>query len=340
MFFHFVRLYDMSRYTARAGHPYKDHPLYKLRLATIITAVVGLILNFIAIGIVVNSNNYGIPPFVPSSILLCISFIFVNHDVFSYALERTTHIATQSIRQATLNSGSIPPNLLRPVPAPDDPKPDWPSKRLVVTDLILAIIFQILFWIEFFAIIFMGHSYYYQGGPETWEAYANLANFVASILHAIAFWKELMARKHSSWQRRLEAHPCDNCGHVNLAPHEPYTAPSATRDTVGPNEGEPGPSCLSNLGGIGKNKIILPKWARGPNAVQYANDEERTIGVDGVDRRDDEPLLVTPDESTVEVGGPSGSGQGYGTLDQSVERIPETVVKKKEKGKKRVVEVE
>lgn len=309
--------------------PYKSHPLYKLRIATLITAVVGSFLNIFAIlGLIYNDSDR-IPYFLFSFVLLFISLTFVLHDLNTYAASRASNGPAQAH-----GSKSAPEPQLQPRPAED---PEWPSKRLVITDLVLAILLQWLFWVAFFAIV-SGYHRYYRSGSETIEAYANLANFAASIEHAIAFWKELLARKRAAWQRDAEARPCEGCGHVNHAATEASQSAAATA----PAHGEVGLAGPSFLGHFGKGNITLPKWARGPNAGPY-KDEERDIENEAAEATADEPLLVTPDESTAEAGGPSGSSQGYGTLDQSVESVgsvPETVVRKKDKGKKRQIEVE
>ena len=167
-----------------------------------------------------------------------------------------------------------------------------------------------------------------------------MANLAASIEHAIAFWKELMARKKAAWRRDVEASPCQNCGHVN-----PTSTEETTQQLVNAteqNEGESsGPSIFERFG---KGIVTLPKWARGPDTDQYNRTGDRDIEGEAAGATAAEPLLRTPDESSTEVGGPSGS-QGYGTLAQSVDSVSsvpeqiEQIVKKKDKGKKRVVEV-
>ena len=88
---------------------------------------------------------------------------------------------------------------------------------------------------------------------------------------------------------------------------------------------------LSKLGDVGKG--VLPKWSE--NKTRHADLEiEKESEHDAA-----APLLITPDESTVDTAGPS-LGE-YGTMAQSVESlrsVPETVVRKKDKGKKRVVD--
>ncbi|KAF2195151.1 hypothetical protein K469DRAFT_698714 [Zopfia rhizophila CBS 207.26] len=311
--------------------PYSSHPLYRLRLATIITAIIGLVFNLFAIA--ASEREYDYPPFITSLVLLFLSFVFCLHDLITYAVSKAAFLNSQPLVPAPATSSAHP----RPT---DDDGPQWPAKRLVVFDIIFAIAFQWLFWGEW-TVIMSHSSYYYRAGMEAIQSYANLANFVASVLHAVAFWKELMARKRKQWRRDLEV-TCENCGHVN----ETVEGPSASTATsipapAGAIAGPSGQTKTSIFGKFGSGKVALPIWAHGQNVGKYT-DEERDVENDAGEGVNEEPLLVTPDESTTEVGGPSGS-QVYGTLDQSVQSVdsvPETVVKKKGKGKKRLVEVE
>jgi hypothetical protein len=98
--------------------------------------------------------------------------------------------------------------------------------------------------------------------------------------------------------------------------------------------------------GSSKGRMRLPKWAVGLRSKmdvggKGAESENGDVvaGPSGGGATDIEPLLATPDESSTEVGGPPTS-PGYGTLDRSVESVPETVVRKKDKGKRRLVDVQ
>lgn len=329
MFFLLLRLHDMTQTAhSRDGPSYKSHPLYQLRRAILLTAAIGFLLNIFVILSLLYGNNQEQVGFVLLSMLLLVaSFAFSLHDLITYGTENTT--ASQAPRQNS-NSQSSSRRSLRTPEAQE-----WPSKRILVIDILLAIALQWFFWCSFFAIISSWDPYRYRrSGSETLEAYANLANFVASIEHAIAFWKELLARKKSAWKRDIEARPCPNCGHVDHA-----ATSNCTEHSPPPPDAESFESSL--LGKFGKGKITLPKWASGPDAIRYKKRSDPDLENDGADATAHDPLLVTPDGSTTEIGGPSGSG--YGTLDESVESIPsvpETIVKKKDKGKKRQVEVE
>jgi hypothetical protein len=324
MFFHLLRLYDMS-HLSRTGLFRKDHPLYKLRLATLNTAVVGGFFNLVAIFADINEADF-LPPFIFSLVLFFLLLVFVFHDLATYT-------------PPSSNERSLPAPSLSTTPTQNaDRTSQWPSKRLVIIDLIFALVFQFLFWTTFGIIVGSYRRSYYTGGRETFEAYANLANLVASILYAIAFWKELMARKQQAWRNDVEAEPCAACGHTNKihdAEHVQCTTSNVAREAAGDL---PKPSNLPR-----SSKITLPEWARSPHAKRYSDNDQVDAPHSTAEEANEQSLLVTPDESTTEVAGPSNSNHGYGTLAQSVESIssvPETIVKKKDKGKKRLVEVD
>ncbi|ORY01055.1 hypothetical protein BCR34DRAFT_101316 [Clohesyomyces aquaticus] len=314
--------------TIRVGLPYKSHPLYRLRITTVWTNIIGAFLNLLALGSLTYYSDTG-APFVISLILQFISCAFCLHDLIYYA-------ATQLS--------------LRRVQATDDPTsppaPKWPSKRLLIGDALLAIALQWLFWIAFITIA-SGYRSSYGNERVVAQAYANLANLALSVMHAVAFWKELMARKKEQWRQEVnvEGIPCGDCGGVVRM--------------VGERDGEldveaEAPIRTPLLSRLGGGKITLPKWARGPKAARYTDidedddrDVENEAGMESAERdlREDERLLDTPDESTsgtaIGAGGPSSLG--YGTMGQSVDSVSsvsETVVKKVDKGKKRVVAVE
>ncbi|KAL1595029.1 hypothetical protein SLS60_009714 [Paraconiothyrium brasiliense] len=164
---------------------------------------------------------------------------------------------------------------------------------------------------------------------------ANLANFVTSVLHAIAFWKELIARKRTQWQRDLNKQPCVHCGHVASKQDE-----APVNDITGEEQaGSSRRPMLSNVSKVGK--VVLPKWARAANIFDRRDDtKDRDVEHEAANDDVGEPFLATPEESTEDTAGPSGT---YGTMSQSVESlrsIPETIVRQKDKGKKRLVDVE
>ncbi|KAF2108376.1 hypothetical protein BDV96DRAFT_264574 [Lophiotrema nucula] len=338
MFFTLLRLYDTMtppttttsprQFDNNDGFPYKSHPLYKLRLLSIITALLGFALNLLSIGTV--SETYEVGPFMISLILLFISLVFILVDLYKYAkAQLSSALGQQGLAVISPLPGRPSSSHSLHIRALESSEYHWPPKSLLVIDIILALAFQWLFWGELFAIVGMARGrYYYTGGLETIEAYANLCNFAASVLHGVAFWKELMARKKEAWRRDLEARGCERCG-CGAAEGGGEAEAGDARGSAGLGGVEAALLKPSFLGDFGKGKVVLPKWAQGPNARQESgrdNDES------------EEPLLATPDESAAE-GEPSGTSD-YGTLGESMSSVPETIVKKKEKGKKRLVDVE
>jgi hypothetical protein len=178
----------------------------------------------------------------------------------------------------------------------------------------------------------------------------------------VSFWKEVIVRKRTAWEREresaldvdVEGRACVGCGFVAGVPQEREAEAERTaggEDEVGTGEGT-GEGEVHEAGDSpGKSRIRFPKWATGlrskPDTESKDVDGENEAAVAGpnsnIDATATEPLLATPDESSTEVGGPSTSPPSYGTLDQSVESVPsvpETVVRKKDKGKKKLVDVE
>ncbi|KAF2676568.1 hypothetical protein K458DRAFT_396872 [Lentithecium fluviatile CBS 122367] len=350
MFFHLLHFYDAimarSRSVRRNSLPYSSHPLYKLRKITLIAGVIGVLLDLWTIGALVGDDEYAIPPFLCAIVVLLVSIAFVSHDLVAWAAEHHSDSDSNSLPTTNLPStaqpaSSIPPQTETNNPPnptlPHQPRSrieySWPSRRLVITDLLLSFILAILFWTTAIFIMNGGNSYYRHQGQETFEAYANLCTGVACVAHVVAFWKELVARKKKEWEREVEERACEACGFVRAQGAEQEGGMEEDE-----NEGW-GPTFFDRLTD-GAGKITLPKWATGPRAASRVHKTKDGVDIESEAAAVREPLLATPDESGTEVGGPSGS---YGTLGQSVESVrsvPETIVRKKERGKKRVVDVE
>ncbi|KAK7184581.1 hypothetical protein DPSP01_009018 [Paraphaeosphaeria sporulosa] len=312
--------------------PYDSHPLYSLRRSILIAGTVGVLLNT-AILLALSSSYggmYRLPNFVLSTALLCGSIAFVSYDLVTYGTRTAVILASQAKDDDTL------------LPQVAHAQPTWPSKVLLVGDFIFAVALQWLFWGLFFVVASSGYYDRY-GGSETLEAYANLTNFAASVLHGVAFWKELLARKKSQWQRDLDTRPCGHCGHVTSIQDEASHSEAvitALNEQAGPSS-EPGPSTHPTHTNFGRiRKLVLPKWARPASVRRHDSTDDRDVEKEAAGDGAGEPLLVTPDESTEFAGQPSGT---YGSMSQSVESlssVPETIVKKKDKGKKRMVDVD
>ncbi|KAF1979699.1 hypothetical protein BU23DRAFT_594887 [Bimuria novae-zelandiae CBS 107.79] len=316
----FHALHDMARAVHRCI-PYSSHPLYTLRRGTLINAGIGAFLNIIVLFSLTGNyyNTERLHVFIISAVLLSVSIFFVWYDLVTHGAREAVVLSSR------LNASGT--DVVVPAPSRGD---TWPAKALLVWDIILAVLFQWIFWGALFAIAgAIGSGY---DRSETLEAYANLTNLFASILHAIAFWKELLARKHTQWQRDLNRPPCENCGHQT----EPLVHHAPIDEEAGPSH-QP---ILSNFGRV--RNMMLPKWAQTSKDDQDKDVDQQEIDNGAVGDSVAEPLLATPEESTADAGGPSSSKE-YGTMAQSVESVdsvPETIVKKKDKGKKRLVDVE
>jgi hypothetical protein len=154
------------------------------------------------------------------------------------------------------------------------------------------------------------------------------------MLHAFAFWKEMLARKKSQWQRDLDKRPCESCGYVASTHDGPSTNEADTDNHAGPSS-QP---IRANFGRV--RNLVLPKWARAASIRRHQSAYDRDIENEEGDGGASEPLLVTPEESARDTGQPS---ETYGSTAQSLESlssVPETIVRKKDKGKKIAVDVE
>ncbi|KAF2801398.1 uncharacterized protein BDZ99DRAFT_528508 [Mytilinidion resinicola] len=284
----------------QAQLPYKTHPIYQLRRASIYVAIIGGILTLLAS----TSDYYDLneqPIYGYALFLLFISFLFCLHDLATYAIAKITQAPLQpSLLPSTRTEARHSDN----GDDDDNPKPKWPRKRSVITDGVLAVLLQVMFW------FFMASRSYRSTATG---AYAGLAILVASILHGMAFWRGLMARKHAQWRAELQAKPCARCGFFDSEHGDEGRAQTS---------GE----CLrQDLQGV----QIPGDWRVGAMAEQNRN----AVDVDVEARKDAErDLLLTPEGST------SSRSQGYGMLKRTAEPMPSVQEKTvKKKGKKRVV---
>ncbi|PVH99920.1 hypothetical protein DM02DRAFT_412868 [Periconia macrospinosa] len=342
------------------NHPQRSnsptqHPLYKLRRITLITAVLGIALSLFAIAILSTYDGSQIPPFLLAIALLFVSLVVVFIDLHTYASRQQSaspHTQPPSSRQnpqhRTSSSNHVDDPSTRAtattISSSPSPPSTWPTKALLITDFVLALLLLWLFWGTFALVVSGGRPWnYYSGGAETFEAYANLANLVASVCHGVAFWKEVVARKRAAWERErgdVEAGwVCAGCG--GGRPGEGVADGDVEDVHDGNGEEEDG-----KVHGFGAMRF--PRWATGLGGKGIGDAKSEAVVGGGNEGGSGEaaaaePLLGTPDESGTEIEAPSASSVGYGTLERSVESVgsvPETVVRKKNKGKKRLVDVE
>jgi hypothetical protein len=270
--------------------PYTSHPLWKLRRIHLWTVLIGLFLQLFAVP---NQRweQYSLT-WVP--MLLAVSLVYVIYDLITWAHEKAG-LAPYNQQSTSQDDNNEPSE-------PSEPK--WPRKFLLVMDALLAFILQCIFW---FAVAIIGGGYSYGAHDEILlQAYAALPAFFGSILHAVAFWKEFMAKKKAEWLRKLPPSQCARCGfiHVNPSPHEDTSYPGTQAAT---NE-------------------TLPRWAQEFNSRSRGRRNDLETGLAGSFDGSEENLLITPetsDESTI---------KGYGTLSESVPSLigeREEVIKKK-----------
>jgi hypothetical protein len=160
---------------------------------------------------------------------------------------------------------------------------------------------------------------------------------VTSLLHAFAFWKELLARKKSQWQRDLDKKPCESCGYIGSA----YGEPSINEADISGIDDHAGPSSQPIRANFGRVRdMVLPRWARAASTRHHNNANDGDIENEAVDGGAGKSLLVTPEESTKDAVQTLGT---YGSITQSsgsLNSVPETIVRKKDKGKKKLVDME
>lgn len=164
------------------------------------------------------------------------------------------------------------------------------------------------------------------------------------MCHGVAFWKEVVARKRAAWERErgdVEAGwVCAGCG--GARPGEGVAGGDVEDAHDGNGEEEDG-----MVNGFDAMRFP-PRWATGLGGKESGDAKSGAVVGGGNEGGSGEaaaaePLLGTPDESGTEIGAPSASSVGYGAIERSVESVatvPETVVRKKDKGKKRLVDVE
>lgn len=91
--------------------PYQSHPIYCLRKAIIIIAIIGILLCCI--------GNSSLQPLTASVIFLATSALFATADLLFYATKKVEH---------------------------PDQDPPWPVWKIMLGDLVLAVVLQLVFW--------------------------------------------------------------------------------------------------------------------------------------------------------------------------------------------------
>ena len=123
--------------------PFSSHPIFHLRKAVIIIAIIGIILFSLS------SQGYYSSSLPGTVVFLAISAIICVFDLYHYAVKKVEN--------------------------PDE-DPKWPQPKWIFVDFVMALILQFVFW---GAIISLSDSYGY-GGPNIIAAYGALAEFLCS----------------------------------------------------------------------------------------------------------------------------------------------------------------
>jgi hypothetical protein len=133
-----------SRIEPQMALPLDQHPLHRLRKATIIVTAIGILLSFLSVG------PYAETAFGSLVVILVVSALFCAADLRHYAERKARH------------------------PERD---PCWPEKSWTAGDLILAIILLGAFFIGLGTL--MSTPYYYPSAPQNVaRAYAALAALI------------------------------------------------------------------------------------------------------------------------------------------------------------------
>lgn len=299
--------------------PYKSHPLYRLRRLTLYLLLLSAFLAF-----VVSLHDYRYPGYGGTFMLFVGSGLFILYDLISWAIEKV-RLDVQNGTFGCIQHEPIPQSCN--IPAADrqtgddeHPKePVWPRKRLLAGDVFFAICF--LFpAAALFADAVTRPGYYYNSAESVFKGYIALCLFILSILHAVAWWKELMALKKGRLLRSLLVKPrhCQHCGHSDTG-----SSPSG--------------GLFGSRAPVAEPKLSKTSYPIPGQAHLSTNSRDIGLGCDleaGEGVSEASLLVTTPDE------GPSGTTvRGYGSMGNSVQdlnsEVEELIVKK---GKRRALE--
>jgi hypothetical protein len=315
--------------------PYSSHPLHRLRKITLWTILIGLILNFLGL-------NRG-PGFLWGIFFYFVSAGFVVLDLVRYATEKLQREIRKAERRREYEALGED-NHSRDDDDDDDhedlgdgdgdgeKKPKWPRRWLLVGDFMLAFLW---FWIAVLTFGWAGsYPMYYYSGPEMMlYGYAVLADLVMSILHGVAWWKEVKACLEKGWKAKfIKRLRCARCG-------ARFTSGDGDEDErragIGgdiTNAGPSFPRWMTHGPRFSPSQPAVPRQARSqPRGSRDNNIDQSLVDVEAVAGSSDDSstsLLIapTPEESS------TSTVKGYGTLADSCASLnveAETLVRKK-----------
>jgi len=303
--------------------PYADHPLFRLRRRTILVDIVGIIFSAIA---AVSSNTS--EEYLGWMILiLLLSIGICVWDLCSYAISKIA-----------LDSSVCCPE------EPNDPEqPPWPRLLFISLDAIFAVMLVTAFWAVFVAIA-NSSGYWNSNGSVILQAYAVLAPLVASVLHAVSWWKELMTWQRKIWILQLDEAglKCGTCGVIS----DLSRLRAAESSVRGDKASDGGPRDIDTR--PRPHVDSLPRWLR-PSALPTArtgarNLADRNFDIEGLaessggktSSASEEDLLITPgtaEHTDYGVVRRDGAAQHVRDMNEEVEKL----VKKKGKGRARTL---
>ncbi|KAK3069633.1 hypothetical protein LTR53_011877 [Teratosphaeriaceae sp. CCFEE 6253] len=175
------------------AHFASSHPLYTLRKANIIIALLGVLFATLSIA------PWDSEPFVFELPVLALSLIFLVGDLYYYAEQKKRD---------------------------PDHDPPWPIVKSMLCDAILAVVLLLVFAVTVSA----ETAGMYRPGRMV-GAWAALAALLCSGLHAYSLWKQLVARYKTKWLASISvvSQPCARCGYHEIL--DPVTSNEASPNT-------------------------------------------------------------------------------------------------------------
>ena len=217
--------------------PYNLHPIYGPRITLLITASISLLL----ISTVILSGLADPWHTGPSGLWLVHTiFVILSLALCAYDLRRWAKLKA----------------------ADPDENPEWPLKRIMIGDIVLALFFWLL-WVAEMDLM------PYSPRPSIPPAYTSFTSLIISALHGLCLWKELMVLK-DNW---LALYAC-RCINAHGGHHSTLSADTRRQgDLLCRREQSSETPC-------------------GCNGVSYANKQD--IDIEAVARSSESACLVTP----------------------------------------------